>query len=165
MTRGGEFPALIIKDARIYISIPSYKAGLFYMQNNINLFVYGSLQRGLGIDSLLKNSVFLGDGITVDKFLMFDLGSFPGIVKDSRGKNIFGEVYQINQATLDILDIVESHPDSYTRKMFEIQMEDEAKECWIYEWRVFYNKNPLFRLKPIQSDDWRAYKEQRKNKY
>ncbi|WP_407356115.1 gamma-glutamylcyclotransferase [Methanolobus sp. WCC5] len=81
------------------------------------LFVYGTLKAGNTIHQLLKDSEYIGTARTAEKFIMLDLGSFPGVLKDTEEEKndkrrltphistfIYGEVYKITPETLEALD-------------------------------------------------------------
>jgi gamma-glutamylaminecyclotransferase len=59
---------------------------------------------------------------------------------------IQGELYQIDDITLDLLDDIEGHPDWYRREQVEICLDDGShsiKKAWIY-----FNENPGGTLVP-----------------
>lgn len=84
------------------------------------VFVYGSLRKGLGNSYLLNNSKFISIARTINPFQMIDYGGFPGIVKnieDMEPKTIVGEVYEVDDETLDNLDALESNGSFYQREI------------------------------------------------
>ncbi len=71
----------------------------------MRLFVYGTLLKGLERNSLLAESEYIGQS-TIQASL-YDCGSFPGI---KQGDNIVhGELYEIDENTLLVLDQVEGY--------------------------------------------------------
>ena len=98
----------------------------------MKVFVYGSLKRGYWNSTILMDSEFLFKATTVDSvYDMFDLGSFPAVVKDGDSK-IEGEVYKIKGRTIQMLDALEGNGSFYNRE--EILVTDGNKEvsAWIY---------------------------------
>merc|ERR1719468_192138 len=53
------------------------------------------------------------------------------------GSNIVGEVWKIDQAKLEHLDILEEHPNFYTRKLDTIKVEGKDYTCWMYTMHNF----------------------------
>lgn len=108
------------------------------MNNNL-IFCYGSLKQGhhnhevISFDfdthSRNKGYDYLGKAKTVDKFIMYDMGSFPAIAFDKNGKPVSGELYAIDDATFDLLDTLEGYPENYNRKLVKLDVDVEA---WIY---------------------------------
>jgi len=85
------------------------------------LFVYGSLRFGFELNHFLRNSRFVGLGFA-EGFKMYDLGNYPGVVKGDG--IIHGEVYEVSDETLRILDQVEdfngSPDDLYVREKIKV---------------------------------------------
>jgi gamma-glutamylcyclotransferase (GGCT)/AIG2-like uncharacterized protein YtfP len=65
------------------------------MKNDL-LFVYGTLKKGCGANSLLETCEFLGTAITKSVYELYDCGSYPAMVKVELGEKIPGEIYLIN---------------------------------------------------------------------
>ncbi len=91
----------------------------------LRIFVYGSLKKGFSNHSILRmysDTKFLGKAVTDDKFKMvgYSSGTFPYIVRESipipvNATQIQGELYEISEECLGILDTLEGHPEFYTR--------------------------------------------------
>ncbi len=72
------------------------------------VFVYGTLRRGMERNHLLGRSTFAGTGTITA--LLFDCGPYPGARQG--GGTVYGELYEIDRQTLEILDQVEGfQPD------------------------------------------------------
>lgn len=82
----------------------------------IRVFVYGSLKQGRGNASALDAATLLGRCVLRGNYALLNLGWYPGLVMD-KGLNgaVLGEVYRINKETLDLLDMIEGHPNYYRR--------------------------------------------------
>lgn len=94
------------------------------------VFVYGSLKKGFGLDHLLKDAQFIGEGVTKKgKFEMFTPNdAWPAIVQ---GKyRIKGEVYRVSPETIERLDQAEGVPHLYERKL--VKVKGLAGLCYFY---------------------------------
>lgn len=78
----------------------------------MKVFVYGTLKRGHGNHHLLKGSRFIG--IDFIYGTLINLGPFPAVIEGKRA--VEGEIYEIDEATLHRLDLLEGHPNFYERK-------------------------------------------------
>jgi gamma-glutamylcyclotransferase (GGCT)/AIG2-like uncharacterized protein YtfP len=100
------------------------------------LFVYGSLKQGFGNHGLLKNSKYLGTYDTSDAiYQMVSLGGFPGVIQlDGQDEHcyILGELYEIDDATLARIDMLEGNGHFYTRKVIDLSETDDIVEAWMY---------------------------------
>lgn len=90
-------------------------------ENYTNIFVYGSLRKGMGLNAVLTTSKQLGTVRTLPKYTMYDLGAFPCIDKNGT-TSITGDVYRVDDDTLTQLDMIEGVPNLYYRD--EIETED-----------------------------------------
>ncbi len=81
------------------------------------LFTYGTLLPGEPRHSILVEAGAhrLGPATTDQGYALLDLGPFPALVKAKTGQ-VVGELYQIDQATLNYLDRIEGHPHFYRRE-------------------------------------------------
>lgn len=114
----------------------------------VNLFVYGTLRKGHGLNHYLKGFDYLGLA-KIKGFYMFTNGYYPMIKK---GKNIIiGEVYQIpkDHPQLKVLDSIESQ---YTRTKIKAKLNNKIVEVETY----IYNYD-VKGLKYIKSGDWNNY--------
>ena len=108
--------------------------------------VYGSLKKGFHNHNLMKNSEFIGAGITEPKFSMINLGSFPGLHIGS--DKILVEVYRVDvENDLPRLDALEGHPDWYRRTLETIILTDGlVVGAWLY---TFCNNSSQTQHNPI----------------
>ena len=99
------------------------------MSNKV--FVYGTLKSGgqiRGLNQFGDGAVIVGKAQTVyPDYDMIDLGAFPGVVKGGTYK-IQGEVWEVNDETMQDLDAIEGYPDFYNR---EVTMTTQGK-AWMY---------------------------------
>ena len=84
--------------------------------STINVFVYGTLLRGMPNSPALAGSRFLGHGRTGGA--LYDLGPYPALA-DGAGF-VYGELYAVDRDTLDELDRIEGHrPDDPMASWYE----------------------------------------------
>ena len=118
------------------------------------VFVYGSLRRGnAGAMSVrFPNAVYVAEGRV--RGSLYDLGEYPGLVMDGAASFVTGEVYQVDDDTLNRLDKFELTSD-YSRKQVEVEHGLERTDCWIYvpdRVAEFFGDHEL-----IESGDWIAH--------
>ena len=106
----------------------SYEEGIKTVDEYLshsNVFVYGTLLSGEhNHDYYLSDSPCIGRS-TLTGYDMYDIGSFPGIVLGEG--EIFGEVYNVSEETLEELDYLEGEGSLYIRKLVEVTMETGEK--------------------------------------
>jgi gamma-glutamylcyclotransferase (GGCT)/AIG2-like uncharacterized protein YtfP len=118
------------------------------------VFVYGTLRRGSARSMSIRfpNSKFIADAKVTGR--LYDLGAYPGLLVDESNALVVGEVYEVDDETLNELDDFEASSD-YWRKQVEISLGTHQKLCWTYEPNSeFYASRTL-----ITSGDWIEYAE------
>lgn len=131
-----------------------------------NVFVYGTLKKGftnykwyLGPAVELGKAVFVGEGKTKDPFPMtlapvHLLKTRPPVVLDRReGEQISGEVYEVDDSTLEGLDLLEGiKAGKYLRREIEVCVQCNRQPvpivCHIY----FFPVNPELLALPRMSN-------------
>lgn len=121
------------------------------MENETYVFVYGTLRKGFGNHFLLKNSKFIGEAITKEKYSLYASG-IPYVVKVPK-THIKGEVYKVDSETLKSLDQLEGHPNFYKREEIDVLVNNSPIKAWIY----FY---PYPKGEFIPSGDYKDYREE-----
>ena len=114
------------------------------------LFVYGTLRTGESRHSVMSQSDYLGVYETIPKYTMYDLGAFPCITFNGK-TSIVGDVFEVNDYTLDLCDMIEGHPDYYTR--MPIELLDKSIKAEAY----FMNNRNMKDYKPITHGNWLRY--------
>lgn len=76
-------------------------------RNDIRLFAYGTLKRGHRLHSHLDGQSYLGEGQTLPQFRLLNCGWYPALVESNEGRSIRGEVWLVDDGTLQRLDEVE----------------------------------------------------------
>jgi gamma-glutamylaminecyclotransferase len=107
------------------------------------VFVYGTLKKGFSNNSFLEDSVCYGKAYTSKRFLLIKDIGLPFVVKDfkhSYSTNIKGEVYLIDDFTLNDLDYLESHPYFYRREQITVYVKGIPLKCWCYFLNADYVK-------------------------
>lgn len=79
------------------------------------IFVYGTLRRGSSNHRYLEQARFAGEARTRRGFRLYDLGHYPGIIRDGGQGRVRGEVYALDDETLAEVDRLEGHPTFYRR--------------------------------------------------
>lgn len=129
------------------------------------VFVYGTLRQGESRRGALEESIEISKKAQLAGFKMYHLGGFPGIVRikdDEKANPILGELYQINENTLAVLDRIEGHREEDPRSSFYRRTEvsvlvpgKDAKptfiSCWTY---VFNDPRRIKNCPVIESGDW-----------
>lgn len=72
------------------------------------VFVYGTLKRGLSNHGWLRGQTFVDEARTQPSYRIFDLGGYPGMVEAVDGVSVVGEVWEVDAAGLQGLDVLES---------------------------------------------------------
>lgn len=76
------------------------------------LFVYGTLRAGHVAHGMLQGARFLGSR-GAPGFRLVDLGEYPAIVPGEG--TVAGELYEVDDATLEAIDQYEGHPTLFER--------------------------------------------------
>lgn len=99
------------------------------------MFVYGTLKQGYSNNYLLQNETFLGAATTANGYILYSLGSYPGMVAAPSGL-VHGEVWQVSARCLKQLDLLEDIEHGlYRRERVAIQTEQFAAlpiEAYVY---------------------------------
>ena len=78
------------------------------------VFVYGTLMSGERNHGLLGKCALVGEGRTAPYYELVSLENYPGMVRGGR-TSVLGEVYDVDSATLWLMDQLEGHPHYYQR--------------------------------------------------
>ena len=116
------------------------------------VFVYGTLRRGSAraMSITFPNAKFIADAKVSGS--LYDLGPYPGLLLNESTSLVFGEVYEVDDETLNRLDDFEAS-SNYRRKQVEIFLGTDSRTGWTYEPNPeFYSLHTL-----ITSGDWIDY--------
>jgi gamma-glutamylaminecyclotransferase len=99
------------------------------------VFVYGTLKRGGENHEWIKAQTFVASARTKPLYRMYDLGGYPGMIRSENGLAIEGEVWDVDEAGLTRLDVLEdTEGGEYERVLIELEGEFAAKrvEGYLY---------------------------------
>jgi gamma-glutamylaminecyclotransferase len=96
-----------------------------------HVFVYGTLKRSGFNHRLLWDATYMGDA-AVEGYSLTAGGGFPYAVRVEGGQ-ARGEVYEVDDATMDRLDSLEGFPHHYTRDYIGAYIDGVGPvRVWIY---------------------------------
>ncbi|MBM81753.1 MAG: hypothetical protein CMJ78_14340 [Planctomycetaceae bacterium] len=72
------------------------------------VFIYGTLKRGFNLAWAMDGQRFLGEATTAPHYRMYNCGQYPGLVDCTDGIAIHGELWEVNDYGLVLLDEVEA---------------------------------------------------------
>jgi len=106
------------------------------------VFVYGTLMKGrANHDHFLKNCTLMGEG-RLFGFALYELGSYPGI-KPKKNAQVLGELYLVDERTLERLDILEGNGTLYDRVDVEVlghPSHTYMAQTYVYKGRIKVDK-------------------------
>ena len=116
------------------------------------VFVYGTLRRGgaRAMSIRFPNAKFIANAKVSGN--LYDLGAYPGLLLNESNSLVVGEVYEVDDETLNKLDDMEAS-SHYWRKQVKISLGTHSKKCWIYA----PNPEAFSRRTLIASGDWIEY--------
>ena len=123
------------------------------------VFVYGTLRKGDCRFGVLKECECIAEEAYLDEFFMVSLGGFPGILP-GKGR-VRGEVYDVNEETLSILDGIEGYREDdpknslYTRQVVQTFLANGEKvgDCFTYIFNASRSSRER-KFNVIESGDW-----------
>ena len=95
------------------------------------VLIYGDLRLGFWKSYILGEAIHLGPGKTCDSFAMY-LGTFVYVVNHEQRYPIEGDVFQVNERTLEYLDLLQGHPYWYRRTLVPIEAGGARRDAWLY---------------------------------
>lgn len=132
----------------------------------LNVFVYGTLRENEANDigraaqrSGTAQPRWLGRA-TVNGTL-YDLGAYPGLVPDATATEVCGDVFEIDEALLPVLDKIEEvfpdRPNEFRRHTTQVQLGGELVQCEFYP---VDTRSTVGRAR-IECGDWVAHRQAR----
>lgn len=91
-----------------------------------NLFVYGTLMSGQRAADKMNDGKYLGD-YKLEGYAMYNLGRYPGIIP-MEGESVFGELYEISEDMIPMLDEYEEEGSLYHRREVQVSAYDWKKQ-------------------------------------
>lgn len=71
------------------------------------LFVYGTLKNGHSRFKNLSKQRYIGIAKTSPEYSMYQVQTYPALVKCNNGRKIYGELYEVDSECLKVLDNIE----------------------------------------------------------
>lgn len=103
------------------------------MRACVCVFVYGTLKRGFSHHHLLGEARFRGEARTAPHYRLVDCGGFPGLLEGPPGLAVRGEVWEIEEELLPLLDTYEAVEEGeYRREPVRLEGEWEPGSVWAY---------------------------------
>lgn len=100
------------------------------------VFVYGTLKRGGDNHGWIEKQQFVAEARTEPLYRLYDLGGYPGMVRvPQQGLSIEGEVWEVDEAGLERLDVLEdTEGGEYERVAVPLQGDfaDTYVEGYVY---------------------------------
>jgi gamma-glutamylaminecyclotransferase len=96
------------------------------------VFVYGTLRQAYSNHQLIGDAYYYGIGSTRDNYAMYIASGYPYVTSTEARYPIVGELYAIDDDTLDKLDKMEGHPRYYTRREIIVDVEGVEYVAWMY---------------------------------
>ena len=105
------------------------------------IFVYGTLKKGFGANSLLQPANLVIENVAIRGFKMYTNGSFPMVVESEKGSDaVYGEIWEIEEDTLRRLDRYEGHPNLFTRNYIPTEQIEFTSDLGVMMY--YYNRLP-----------------------
>lgn len=129
--------------------------GVMYSKGNVLQTNYVAVYGTLKLDHsnyyrYLSDSLWIGSGMTKDKYPLVIKGLPFLIDKKGLGHNVIVDVFKVTDDTMVRLDRLEGHPHWYVRKQIPIQVAGQTIKCWVYFNRNEQYKNEFFHKTYVQ---------------
>lgn len=115
--------------------------------------------QGERLHPYLEGSQFLGNTETAKKYLILDLGSYPGMLsmKDNEemAQEVMGELYEVSDDVRSDLDYVEGHPHLFCRQPVELSTGEMVTAYLFSENHLRELEVDQIMESVIQSANWR----------
>ena len=115
--------------------------------NKTVLFVYGTLRQGHSAHALLAGGAYLGTVTTLPQYDLAHLGAYPGLLRGGKTA-VTGELYLVDERTIQDLDEYEGHPDYFHRGIVVLS---NGREVAAY----FYPRDRAAGSPRIPGGDWK----------
>ncbi|EAS43596.1 gamma-glutamylcyclotransferase [Photobacterium profundum] len=113
------------------------------------VLVYGTLRAGQSNHHWLKTADFLGACKLDSGYALYDLGLYPALLENHDCTlPLYGEVYKVDNLTLQALDRLEGYPTLYERHLVSTVW----GEAWVYTYQLSIQGRPQ-----IMTGDWNVY--------
>jgi gamma-glutamylcyclotransferase (GGCT)/AIG2-like uncharacterized protein YtfP len=131
------------------------------------VFVYGTLRAGevndigqAAAQSALATPMLIGEASVRGR--LFDFGNYPGLVPDDDGIHVKGDVYEVDERLVQVLDQIEQvYPGEeglFVQHEVTVNVDGAEFDCLYYP----VQPHAVDGLPEIGSGDWVAYRRARK---
>ena len=119
--------------------------------------VYGSLLKGLHNNKhFLSDTKLIGEFDSKPEYTLYDLGSFPGLVKEGY-TSVRMEIYEVNTLQLKKIDSLEGFtPGSSNNHYDRIEINTPFGKAYTYIYAQKTNN-----LTPVINGDWKEFMKQK----
>lgn len=111
------------------IDFPRNNRQTLNMSHKSYIFVYGTARKGFRNHRYLNGARYIGRAHTKEKYTLY-ADSLPYLVREPVCC-VNGELYEIDDAILKRIDLLEGEPDFYFRRLDTV-ITDDGKEHWAY---------------------------------
>jgi gamma-glutamylaminecyclotransferase len=102
------------------------------MERKNLVFVYGTLRNAHSNHHLMKDAYCYGIGSTEACFAMYLISGYPYVTSSENRYPIVGEMYGVDDDTLQTLDRMEGHPRYYERRETTVIVGGDHHIAWMY---------------------------------
>ena len=114
-----------------------------------HLFVHGTLRRGCGDNKFIASGTFLGSAETAQPYALCLVKEKPLVTKRPVS-TIKGEVYEVTDEILALVDRLSGHPRINQRELVAVRLENgETMNAWLY-----FHQQPLHNAVLIESGEY-----------
>ena len=97
------------------------------------VFVYGTLKQGCRNHHWMRDTPCLGAARTVGCYALYLAQRIPFLFKGEARYPVQGELYRVDADQLAHLDVLERHPEWYTREQIAVYAPDGSQvQAWAY---------------------------------
>ena len=101
---------------------------MFHHHSTHIVFVYGDAKRGFSNHHVLGPSPkFLGNAQTAGLYALYSIVVYPFMAKHPPMYHVKGELYEVDDAILTNLDVLQGTPDNFYREQIHVDLEDGTK--------------------------------------
>lgn len=117
------------------------------------LFVFGLCRKGFSLNiAVRRDKGFMGAALTLPFYRMLNINEEFPVVVEGGNTAIVGEVYEVENRTLDFLDSIEDCPSTQARKIITLEGGMRAHCYLLNRWKI------PSREENIPSGDWHQWK-------
>lgn len=135
--------------------------GVFYSKDSLlehhYVAVYGTLKKGnSNYHHYLSQSTHIGSGVTKHRYPLVVPNALPYLLhKKGKGHHVEVDVFKVSNTVMKDLDMLEGHPNFYTRKKVSIKVNGTEMRCYVYfnmKMELTPDMTPIVSYKSFQND-------------